>query len=106
VIKINIAVVGYNNDLSLKAARELATNDMDSEIVLANKNTIMMKDGTHYIPIGNANQIRGCRYDQIILVDDERWEVLVKRANDINEVRLMLSGTLDGSPYETQHYEW
>jgi hypothetical protein len=47
----------------------------------------IFKDGTKVTTINSTSHIRGERFDQLILCDDERWEIYGKRYDDISLLR-------------------
>jgi len=74
-MSLNIAVVGYNYELSCRAIRLIAENDINAEIKIARKNEILMNDETKYKAFPTYNHVRGHCIYQIIIVDDSRWNV-------------------------------
>ena len=72
---LSIAVVSFNFDLSCKAIRDIAENDMNSKIKIARRDEIIMEDDTRYKAFSTYNHVRGHCIDQLILVDDSRWIV-------------------------------
>jgi len=104
---LSIAVVGYNFELSCKAIRILAENDNDTEIKSIYKDYIIMKDDTIYKTFPTYNHARGHYIDQLIVVDDCRWDIYYKQAELINWIKYRINCT-SCVPEEFQEikYEW
>ena len=103
---MTIAVIGYNRLQSIEAVRVLAENDC-SPIERVYNHNVFLKDGTIYVPIiSDDAYLRGVRFDQIIYVDDYRWNVFSRRYDVIKMIRSCLSGLFSETKYEEQRYEW
>lgn len=101
---LNIAVVGYNFELSCKAIRIIAEND-NCKINKITKDSIFMEDGTKYKAFPTYNHARGHIVDQIIIVDDNRWEVYQKQYELIDWLKYRL-GCVSCVPEEFQILEF
>lgn len=104
---LHIAVVGYNYELSCKAIRMFAQNDMDSKPIKIMKDSIVMDDGTKYKAFSSDNNARGHYIDQIIVVDDSRWDVYQQQYEliDFLKYRLYCTSCVP-EEYQIQEYEW
>lgn len=82
-----IGVMGYNTVLTHKGMTEILKNNKDDiRYVSRDCNFIMMKDGTSIIPIyDSGNMHRGRKFDQLILFDDNRWQIKEHRCACIEE---------------------
>lgn len=104
---LSIAVVSFNFELSCKAIKEIAENDMDSKIKIVRRDEILMEDGTRYKAFLTYNHARGCRVDQIILVDDSKWYVYNQQYEliDFLKYRLYCTSCVP-EEFQIQKYEW
>lgn len=83
---LKIAFVGYTYELGLMGLRIL-TQENEDDIALVKKDRLRFKDGTELIVVGNEPSIRGCRFDQLILFDDHRWEIYHKQRELIGLIK-------------------
>ena len=86
---LKIGLLGYTSDLSLKGLRQIYENnkeDIDGDRIFNNgsHSYIKFKDGA-VIETLNYNEIslRGRKFDQLILFDDNRWEILTHKIDMI-----------------------
>ena len=74
-ILFDIGFLGYTSELSVKGLRQFAENNKE-EIERVSYNSynaeIRMKDGTRIRAITYGMNLRGYRFDQLILFDDKR----------------------------------
>ena len=74
----DIAFLGFNNKLTRVGFREFIENNRE-QVLRAEKGalTAYLKDGTRIKGITNTNlsTLSGHKFDQLILSDDERWEI-------------------------------
>ncbi len=104
---LSIAVVGYNYKLSCRAIRQVAENDMDSKIKFARQDLVLMDDGTRYKAFtNNTDSLRGVLVDQIILVDDYRWGVILQQHGLISYLKERLHRSCVPEEFQIQEYEW
>lgn len=102
---MRIGVIAYDYKLSCRACYFLANLDQDSTIHYSAIDFVVMKDGTIYQAISeNTERLRGSRFNQIILVDDNRWEVLGKRKTEI--ALLINENFLSDVDWQIQKYDW
>ena len=86
---LNIAILGYNSQLSIKGFRQFIENNMEQvKNVSHSRHVARLTDGTTIETITNIDDwhLRGRRIDQLMLFDDDRWEILDKRYWDIKEI--------------------
>jgi len=65
-----------------------------------------MEDGTKYIVISNPNSVRGCNIDQMIIVDDYRWEIYNQQWQVIDEIKFRMLKSCVPDEFQIQEYEW
>ena len=103
---LRIAVVAYNYELSLKAIRELAENDTNSKPKIICRDKILMDDDTQYITFSTYNNVRGHCIDQLIIVDDFRWEVYSKQYELIDWIKYRMWMSCVPEEFQELKYEW
>ena len=71
------------------------------------KDIVEMTDGTKYIALSNYNSMRGYYIDQIIIVDDFRWNIYSEKYKliDLLEHRLSCISCVP-EEFLKQEYEW
>lgn len=74
---LRLGFIGYNMNLTLCGMRDFAENNReDVEFFAPNKRSLRLKDGTEiYALLENGISLRGHDLDQLILYDDNRWEI-------------------------------
>lgn len=103
---LKIAVVAFDYELSCKALRVIAENDNSIPKVIR-KDNIIMKDETQYIALPTYNHARGHCFDQLIIVDDSRWEVYGKQYELIDWIKYRLScASYVPEEFQILEYEW
>ncbi len=103
---LNIAVVAFNYVLALRACKVLADNDTDTKIKRKCKEYIEMEDGTRYKHFSNYNNARGHKIDQIILVDDFRWDIYQEQFELIDYLKSKVSVSCVPDEFLIQQYEY
>ena len=86
---MTLAILGYTSDITLAGMKQFVENNkQDIEKFVSTKidSYIKMKDGTRIIKISFDECLRGHKYDQLILVDDKYWNILIDKAIEINEI--------------------
>lgn len=106
ILILNIAIVGYNHDLSRRALWEIVNNDVNSKFAVRNKDSVTMEDGTKYRAISREEQVRGYSIDQLIIVDDLRWEIYNKQKDVIEYIKYRLEISCVPEEFQVQQYEW
>ena len=105
-IILNIAIIGYNYELSCKALWEIVNNDKSSKPKVKQKNNVIMEDDTKYIAISNIIKTRGNIFDQLIIVDDSRWKIFDKQYEVIDYVKERLFSSYVPEKFQIQQYEY
>jgi len=103
---LRVAILGYNLDLSRKALREIVENDIFSKPINKKKDQAIMSDGTKYIAISSIEKVRGYAFDQLIIVDDSRWEIFDKQWDVIDYVKERLFLSYVPEEFQIQRYEY
>lgn len=107
---LHIGVLGYSYDLSIKQLREIVNNDMTSKPKRITRNNIIMEDGTKFTVIPSStdwiNWIKGYKFDQLLLVDDNRWMIFNKHYDLIEYLKGRLSISFVPEEFKILKYEW
>jgi hypothetical protein len=102
-----VGFMGYNSKLTNDLFKWFCDNNRE-EIVESRfgnwDSFAIFNDGTKVIPIRSSQNQRGLKIDQLILCDDERWEIYRKRYDDISLTRLT-SMSITNVPDEFQILE-
>lgn len=74
---LRLGLIGYNTTLTLSGIKDFANNNReDVESLSPNGRHLRLKDGTEIIALlENEISLRGHDLDQLILYDDNRWEI-------------------------------
>lgn len=82
---LRLGLIGYNTTLTLSGMRDFAENNKEKvDFFDTNKRHLRLKDGTEiYVLLENEINLRGYDLDQLILYDDNRWEIKSHRCNFI-----------------------
>lgn len=80
--------MGYNSEITKSMFKWFCENNKEEIKLCRNRGSdlfVIFKDGSEVIGItSSVNYMRGYKFDQLILCDDERWEIYWKRRSDIN----------------------
>jgi len=83
---LNIAILGYNIKQTIAGLRQITENNIE-QVIAINKttHTVLLKDGTKLQAILSLDErsLQGKHFDQLILFDDNRWEIRDYRLKDI-----------------------
>ena len=104
---LKIALIGYNREQTINALKIFFENNKE-DVICFNKygRFILFKDETVIQAIFNEDNLRGQRFDQLILCDDSRWNIKIRRRGFIDYVRLnMMSHSCVPEDYQIMHYE-
>lgn len=82
---LKIGLIGYNRQQTQHGMRVFAYENRD-KVCYFTKNKIILEDETEIHAIYNMNDVRNKMFDQLILCDDERWNVLEERKAFIEDV--------------------
>lgn len=106
---LNIAILGYNTKLSIYGFRQFLDNNREQvEKVNIPRNIAILKDGTRIEAITGSvvRNLRGERFDQLILFDDDRWAIEWHRAEDIEWIKyLTMQTTIIPEEFQILKYE-
>jgi hypothetical protein len=84
---LKIAVVAYNIEQSQIAIKILAENDNSSKPKLLCLNETHMEDGTIYQIMSFSKSMRGEKFDQLIIINDFRFNVYNQFPLEIYELK-------------------
>lgn len=82
IVPLKLGFIGYNSRLTQDGLMKFAENNKeDVEIVNYRQSYIRLKDGTEIFGLyeNSIGDLRSRRLDQLILFDDNRWEIKWKR---------------------------
>lgn len=86
---LKIGFIGYNSQLTQDGLRKFVNNN-EEDVAIFKKRTsyIRLKDGTEIDGLyeNRVDGLRGHRFDQLILFDDERWMIKWDKHNFIREI--------------------
>lgn len=87
----DLVFLGYNAKLTRYGFEQFLKNNEEQIRKVDMRNLIaFFKDGTQIKGLLSADdRIRGYRFDQLILFDDERWEIEWHRAEDIRIIKAL-----------------
>jgi len=88
----NIAILGYNSKLSVEGLNQIIENNREQlSRVSSFRQRVMLKDNTTLEAIVRVdyNALEGKNIDQLILFDDNRWEIEWSRSRDIELIQAM-----------------
>jgi len=90
-IHFDLALLGYTTALSRKGIKQLAENNKE-QVEKLKWNTcdceLYLKDGTRIKAIGYGEcWLHGYKFDQLILFDDDRWEIDIHRDKTIRMIK-------------------
>lgn len=100
-IYFDIVFLGYNSKLSRDGLRQFAENNKEQvEKFNSINNELLLKDGTRIRAIGCGESLRGYRFDQLILFDDDRWYI---KTDKKDEIRMIMACTMYMSNVPEEH---
>ena len=83
---LNIAILGYNVKQTIAGLRQITENNIE-QVITINKttHTVLLKDGTKLQAILSLDErsLQGKHFDQLMLFDDNRWDIRDYRLKDI-----------------------
>ena len=89
---IDIGFLGYNAKLTEYGLKQfIENNEEDIDKVYWIQKVVFLKDGTKIKGLTTPNDIglRGFKIDQLILFDDNRWEIEWARAEEIRIIKAL-----------------
>lgn len=89
--RFDLAFLGYTRELSVKGLRQFAENNKE-QVEKFRFNScdceLYLKDGTRIKAIGySENWLHGYKFDQLILFDDDRWNIKTHKAEGIRMIK-------------------
>jgi len=104
---LKVGVLGTNTKMIYQAIKQIAESDVYS-IVHINAYKAIMSDGTEYIAIyPGTSSVRGYKLDQLIVVDDARWNIFAKLGELIDKLRQeLLFYSCVPEEFQIQKFEW
>lgn len=82
-------MIGYNHEQEMQALKEIVR--MENYACRAiNTNRIITLDGTKYFTISDKLLSCGIELDQLIIADDNRWNVYQEKRSLIKQAKLRL----------------
>lgn len=103
---LTVAIVGFNYEQSKQALFEIATNDVDASIKYKTQDEIRMSDGTRYVAFPTHNHVRGWCIDQVIVADDDRWNVFAQQYELLDWLQYRMVHSCVPDEFRIQRYEW
>ena len=83
---LKIGLIAYNREQSQSAIKDFAKNN-EEQIIFFSKDKIKLRDGTEiYVLHDNEYDLRGRKFDQLILCDDDRWDIIHQKGDFIARV--------------------
>lgn len=89
IVPLKLGFIGYNSQLTQNGLMQFAeNNEEDIEMCNYRQNYIRLKDGTEIFGLyeNGVGNLRSRRLDQLILFDDNRWEIKWKRFEFIKRI--------------------
>lgn len=89
VVPLKIGFIGYNSQLTQDGLIQFAENNKEDVAIFKHRTSyIRLKDGTEIAGLyeNRPDGLRGHKFDQIILFDDERWNITAHRYDFIKQV--------------------
>ena len=88
---LKIAFIGYNREQTRNHFEELYVANMEQiSLVNLSGGVLILRDGTEIRRIDSLDDCACRRFDQIIIADDSRMNVLVERRDEIAAVELTM----------------
>ncbi|MBU5331712.1 hypothetical protein KQI61_05845 [Anaerocolumna aminovalerica] len=81
-ITFDIGFLGYTSELSIKGLKKFAENNIEQvkDKKFNNCNAeVYLYDGTTIKAITYGMNLRGYKFDQLVLFDDNRWNIGIER---------------------------
>jgi hypothetical protein len=89
--RLDMAFLGYTRELSIKGLKQFAENNKEQILKFKNNSCnceVYLNDGTRITAIGySENWLHGYKFDQLILFDDDRWEIKVNKEELISMIK-------------------
>ncbi len=107
-MSLKIGVLGWDSHLSQVALKQVVLNDKTTTPKKIYKDKVITEDESLYMIVPQEiDKLRGLRFDQLILVDDERWQLLDKHYYLIKDFEnYVISTSCVPDEFKIQKYEW
>lgn len=109
---LNIAFLGCNTQRTHEGLRKF---EKDNSEQIDNKdprnlyphcgNEVYLIDGTRISAISDEAKLYGCRFDQLILFDDERDDIFEKQKEKIKEITFLMGMSKIPEEFQILKYE-
>jgi hypothetical protein len=108
-LHLKIAFLGYSAEQTARYLQQLAVDNVEQvRRYEKHRNRVLLKDGTEIIgilPGFFAQRPDGHRFDQVIIADDNRLEILRHRAYDLNVLDMYCRCSVVPNEYRYQYYD-
>ncbi len=91
-LPLRLALLGYNQNTTEQGLRYFINNNIEQvEGVSWMNREIRLKDGSTIKGLTSVDEmgLRGRKFDQLILFDDDRWEIEWHRSEDIRIIKAL-----------------
>jgi hypothetical protein len=89
--RLDLAFLGYTTELSRKGLKQFAENNKEQILEFRNNLSdceLYLVDGTRIKAVGYGERLlHGYKFDQLILFDDDRWEIKVNKDEVIRMIK-------------------
>lgn len=103
----NIAFIGYNEEQTRMSLEDLARVNADQVLRFDRRHgQVILKDGTTIIRVVPVPEfLKGRRFDQVIVADDRRMNVVVRRYTEIMELGRCMADSIVPPHFRWQFYD-
>lgn len=91
-LPLRLALLGYNQNTTEQGLRYFINNNIEQvDRVSWGSKEIRLKDGTTIKGLTSVDEMSLCgrKFDQLILFDDDRWEIEWHRSEDIRIIKTL-----------------
>ena len=105
-IKLTVAILFYSRAVLNIYAADIVLSDQNSKHKTMSRYNAFMEDGTKYLFMPNLTELYGITIDQLIIVDDFRWNILYDKCKIIKAITMSIrSYSCVPEQYQIQKYE-
>ena len=103
----NIAFIGYNEEQTCRYLEDLAVVNADLVKRFERRNhRVLLKDGTVISGVLSAPDfLHGRKFDQVIVADDRRCQIIYRRGRVLAELGRCLCGSIVPEEFQWQFYD-
>lgn len=86
---LRLGLLGYTSQLSIDGVKQIAENNKDEIVkcvITSFEAHVVFKDGSIVKSISHNGNLRGQKFDQLILFDDERWLIHFEKSRVIQRI--------------------